>query len=309
MTWFSELFGFSESEAGVRSNIVIDGASVHSAANSRSFAHGTLEIPTLGELRTQAGQVASSVKGTLQIRQVVANAQELHRDPANAGSLFQVASQFNLLEMVSPDVTPDQGITRYESDRTQGPACAMACAAGTLYRNWFAQTTKHQIDTLAEVGASLGNDADRYWQMRNGYALLTGDCPTDTPTDHDELRIGVHYDTEVTLEGADHLVSQAYCSALPIAYSPVSADEVEPLARLVLNSSYEATFAAGAVNAERTGNNSVFLTLIGGGVFGNPSAWIIDAIERAATIYAHTELDVAIVSFGNSNPELQRMLG
>jgi hypothetical protein len=44
----------------------------------------------------------------------------MHRSLDNAGALFQVASQFNLLEMVSPDVTPEQRVTRYESDPTKG---------------------------------------------------------------------------------------------------------------------------------------------------------------------------------------------
>ena len=40
--------------------------------------------------------------------------------------------------MVGPGVIPEQGITAYASDKTQGPVCAMACPAGTLFRNYFA---------------------------------------------------------------------------------------------------------------------------------------------------------------------------
>ena len=72
------------------------------------------------------------------MREVVANVQALHADVSNAGSLFQVASQFNLLEMVSPSVTPEQGVGIYENDHTQGPSCAIAAGAGTIYRNYFA---------------------------------------------------------------------------------------------------------------------------------------------------------------------------
>ena len=57
-----------------------------------------------------------------------------------------------------------------------------------------------------------------------------------------------------------------------------------------------------------TGNNTVLLTLIGGGVFGNPVQWIIDAITRAVDVMADTDLDVAIVSFGSSNPALRPLL-
>lgn len=54
------------------------------------------------------------------------------RNIALQGSLFQVASQFNVLEMVSPNVGPEAGITIYENDHTQGPACAIACPAGAV---------------------------------------------------------------------------------------------------------------------------------------------------------------------------------
>lgn len=47
-------------------------------------------------------------------------------------ALFQVASQFNLLEMINPNITPEMGIDRYEFDRTQGPICAMSCGAETI---------------------------------------------------------------------------------------------------------------------------------------------------------------------------------
>jgi hypothetical protein len=159
------------------------------------------------------------------------------KDP-NAGSLFQVASQFNLIEMVSFDVTPEQGVDRYEYYRTQGPACAIAAGAGTIYRNYFArvnggtgQTSTNQIDCLADVGAALGNSDNHLWQMRNGYAFASEEglieinniIESATESEVDELRkllrIGIHWNTEVTLSNSKHTVTQAYCSALPVSYS------------------------------------------------------------------------------------------
>jgi len=61
----------------------------------------------------------------------------LHCDIENTNALFQAASQFNLLEMIVPHISPEQGVDRYENDFTQGPACAIACGAGTIYRNYF----------------------------------------------------------------------------------------------------------------------------------------------------------------------------
>jgi hypothetical protein len=46
--------------------------------------------------------------------------------------LNSLASQFNLLEMTGPSVTPEDGVTRYKDDPTQGPACAIAAGAATI---------------------------------------------------------------------------------------------------------------------------------------------------------------------------------
>ena len=72
--------------------------------------------------------------GPLTFEEIFGNVSTLHADKELAGSLFQVASQFNVLEMVSPDVGPEEGVTCYQHDRTQGPACAMACPAATVFR-------------------------------------------------------------------------------------------------------------------------------------------------------------------------------
>ena len=80
-------------------------------------------------------------------------------DPTNQNSLFQVASQFNLLEMASPAMTPERGVDIYYNDPTQGegssdgpnrdvrlkyfrgtlkgPACSVCAIGATLYRNYF----------------------------------------------------------------------------------------------------------------------------------------------------------------------------
>jgi hypothetical protein len=70
----------------------------------------------------------------------------------------------------------------------------------------------------------------------------------------------------------------------------------------------EATLCAAALNAERTGNNRVFLTLLGGGAFGNRVEWIVGAIRRALGLYGGVNLDAAIVSYGSPKPFLKQLL-
>lgn len=252
---------------------------------------------------------------------------QLHREVSAAGSLFQVASQFNLLEMASPSATPEMGVGIYENDHTQGPACAIAAGAGTIYRNYFApvngrigQTADNQIDCLSDLGAALGNDDGRLWKMRNGYVLATESglaeisqrlqASSDAQLEElrGRLRIGIQWNTQVTLAGCQHLVSQAYCSALPVAYSRLAPFLWERFARLILEALYEATLCAATLNARLSGTGTVYLTAVGGGAFGNPGDWIVAALERALDLHRTTALDVAIVSFGAPNPAFTRIV-
>jgi len=214
-------------------------------------------------------------------------------------------------------------VTRYSSDHTQGPACAIAAGAATIYRNYFApvdgeygQTRNRQIDGLAGVGAALcaklGCSVADLWTMRNGYALCTEAGleaitrllaeATDEARDQlcGQLAIGLHRHVQVTdvLDGPRRHVSQAFCSALPIAYSSVRPSAWEAFARLVLEATYEATLLAAVEQANGGGSNIVLLTRVGGGAFGNNDDWIQDAIVRAVEIVEHAGLDIRLVSHG-----------
>lgn len=319
MTWFHDLTGFDETETTVREYLGVEGTAMVSSVNGRRMEVGVLTAPSLGELRAEIVAEVETGAAQLKVTEVVADVQALHRDPANAGALFQVASQFNLLEMTSPSVTPEAGVSVYEYDHTQGPACAIACGAGTIFRNWFVdvegdgrlgQTMDRQLDMLGDVGTSLGNTDGRLWTMQNGYAMATGDGLADLPAVHDDLRVGLLSATEVTLAGpGGHLVNQVYCSALPVAYtSAATAEQLEPLARMILNSAYAATMHAARAQLQRGGSPLVHLTLLGGGVFGNEIGWIRDAMQSAFDEHRDVALDVRIVSYGRSNPALAPLL-
>ena len=316
LDWFTDLTGLpNDGPDVVRSGIRVKGEMLHCQANGRRLVAGRLSTPALGDLPTPPQGPAR-----ITVAEVVADVRALHADPANAGAVFQVASQFNLLEMIGPEVPPEAGIARYATDLTQGPACAMACAAGTIFRAYFVpigdrigQSADRQLDMLADLGRFLGNEDGVLWQMRNGYALprpgalqsiaariAKGDAASLARL----LRVGIQQGTEVTLHGAGHLVHQVYASALPIAYAHAPAADWEPFARLVLNAAYQATFAATlALGAKR-----LFLTRLGDGAFGNPSDWITDAMAAAIHSWRAAPLEVRIVSHGRANPDNQRLL-
>ena len=168
MDWSEKLFGFRErAYAETQGNFVLSGQTLTSRANGRSWAVGEFEMAPLAELRRRFHD-AGVRDGTPRVRIVQGDVRTLHAAPEYAGALFQVASQFNALEMVGPSVAPEEGVTRYEHDRTQGPACAMAAAPALVVRNYFApvgggvgQTRDRQLDGLADVGAALAAALNR----------------------------------------------------------------------------------------------------------------------------------------------------
>ena len=332
MDWFEKLTGFREtSYDDTRAKLKVEGSQLQSLINGKSYGIGELELVPLQALRERV-KSAGGLPGRLKVSVVAGDVRQMHQSSENAGALFQVASQFNLLEMVSPTVTPEHGVTRYQHDRTQGPACAIAAGAATIYRNYFApvgggygQTAKRQFDGLANLGKALGEALDQpveaLWEMQNGYALCTR-AGLDAIAEHlgalqpkqvDILRgklcIGIHRDVEVTdAAGEDRpLVSQAFCSALPVAYTRIPPPHWEPFALLILQAAYEATMSAAILNAQRGTSNVVLLTQLGGGAFGNHDDWIHAAMRRALEMMSGFELDVRLVSYGTPSQAILKM--
>lgn len=329
--WFEELTGFKEeSPENVRAKLKIEGDTFVSMANHKRFSFGKLDVVTLEELR-QHDETRAAFEGKIQLSEVVADVKALHTERSNANALFQAASQFNLLEMIGPSVTPEQGIDRYERDLTQGPACAIACGAGTIYRNYFVkigdqigQSEAVQIDCLDLIGKELQNDKLNLWSMKNGYALadlkglLAIDDQLSSLTDEErerlkgKLKVGIQWNTEVTISHQPpqnpQKVSQIYCSALPVGYSQVAPKYWESFARLILESTYEATLYAALMNMKNNDSNVVYLTFVGGGAFGNEEHWIFESIEKVIHKFKNVPLDVRFVSYKWSNRSLQRWM-
>lgn len=318
--------GFKEiNPEQVRENIELIENELISKINNKKYIVGNLEIPNLNNLinRTDIKKYNTEIK----ISEVIGDIQLFHLMSDNKEALFQAASQFNLLEMVSPTITPEHGVGRYEFDYTQGPSCAIACGAGTIYRNYFVnvngnigQTKNKQIDCLNEIGIELNNHKHYLWDMINGYAFVNKEglirisdyIETLNKNQYKalkrKLRVGIQWNTQVTIDDSDNIVSQIYCSALPVAYSQIDSSYWESFAKLILEATYEATFYAGLINYEKTGSNRIYLTLVGGGAFGNKKEWIINAIKETIIKFKKTPLDIRIVSFSEPDLEIRKMI-
>lgn len=337
MDWFERLTGFRErSYEDTRARLAIEGRQLLSLKNGHRYGIGELELASLQSLRDRVLE-SEGLPGRLTVRNVEGNVAAMHGMPEYAGALFQVASQFNLLEAPSEKVTPEQGVTRYQDDHTEGPDCAIAAGAATLYRNFFVpvegatgQTSERQLDALADVGARLSREigcpVESLWTMHNGYAMCGVDglswirdyLQAASAHDLDELRgllrVGVHSNVEVTsVDGTPHqVVSQVFCSALPVAHVKprLPTSLWQPFARLVLEAAYEATLWAAVLHAQRGGSKTVLLTRLGGGAYGNEESWIDAAMQRALAEARGIGLDVVLVSYdatSSSMLELEQM--
>jgi hypothetical protein len=272
--WFRHVFGFDEPEGfqAARAMFEVTGP-LHEAVLvtkppeglPRRFYVGAFETPSLSDLRGRIhGEVAD--QGQLRFKHVVGNIVDVFKSPKFKHAVIQAASQFNCLEMPNPYTTPEEGITAYYADETQGPVCAMMCPAGTVFRNYFVngvgQTRDNQLDTLADVAKVLTPGANNpYWHMQNGYCFPSDRDAMEELNDRlrqerglveaamGALRVGVHWSTEVV---GGQRVCQVYCAALPLAYTAHKLRGVmHQLAYVVLCATYEATFAAAVILAQQ----------------------------------------------------------
>jgi hypothetical protein len=254
--WFADLFGFDESTRSyeeIQSSFQVIDDKLISLSNNRVFQIGNFRCESLKELRSEALSMISSKSdddtqssSTLEVKhEIMHDALEL--GAKYPGSTMQAASQFNCLEFSNPHVCPEQGIAFYSTDYTQGPACAIACAAGTLYRNYFVpidghigQTADRQLNNLDAFASAIQSCTDKhhssYWEISNGYTFSTEkqlsqlDALLETYGEDviGEIKVGVHRDVGVVFAKRkvppmspedEGVVTQVYSSALSCAYS------------------------------------------------------------------------------------------
>ncbi len=178
----------------------------HLPNDGRTLSAGTFSFPSVAELRAHVSSLNAmmsskpSKSSTTTVTNILRDARALHsahrhRDETSSTAIIiQAASQFNLLEFPSPSSVPEMGISGYAHDRTQGPACAMAAAGGTAYRNYLVdvqsfqnprdagrgqtrrgQTMHRQLNGLADVESWIASNVPGYdggktpWRVRNGY--------------------------------------------------------------------------------------------------------------------------------------------
>lgn len=271
-------------------------------ANGRRYQAGRFEVLRLAELRGRALAVRAAAgrpacRRALWVFDGASPATDIGALQATAapGSLFQVASQFNCLESPGAFLSP---VASYFTDPTQGPRASISAFPATLLRHYAAPSPSGGRFTQTEGGPQLDLLADvcepGVAEVQSGY--LRSSKIADPlafaralETRFEAIAVGVHDDAEVVL-GADWLGAVAGAPHRTIAqvltstvaggmYGDVAENSVGlVICRQLLRAAYMGTLLAAAA----LGKRRVVLTLIGGGVFGNPLRVIWESILWAA---------------------------
>lgn len=233
----------------------------------------------------------------------------LQADPANAGAMFQAASNFNGVEAAGDSVAPDsESFTEYYVyDRTQGPAASVSAPAAAISRVHAAffdpDKPPSEWNQTATRQAQMLGDLATHFTVENGYVVNQKgkEQPLpDDPAERDKLlakvKVGVHLDVlaefgDRTADGMavnahPHRINQVFCAAMNIQQGVTGSRNAalkdgREKAKFLLRAAYHGTYLAAIAN----GCKKLYLTMIGGGAFGN---WFEDIFE--AILDAHTKL-------------------
>uniref|UniRef100_A0A6B2L7E6 Uncharacterized protein n=1 Tax=Arcella intermedia TaxID=1963864 RepID=A0A6B2L7E6_9EUKA len=220
--------------------------------------------------------------------------------PENRNAVFQVASNFNGVESVSETSFPTDPnyLTDYIYDKTQGPIASIGAGGaaitrlypfykkGTSSSQWI-QTETRQVNFLEKLWD--------YFPIMNGYVILNH-FSKPLPDNEDLLGktlIGYHKDVEVVfaeqqarkyrkINDPNQLIDQVFCAAMNMAQghsgrSNKSFPDSYQKAYFLLQAAYQGSYLVALENSRK----KLFLTMIGGGVFGNPHELIYEAIIDA----------------------------
>lgn len=262
------------------------------------FSVGRFEAVSISDLQRRAIAAREKVTGgrvRLFILDGVSPATDIGSLQATAGpeTLFQVASQFNCLESPGPYIT---SVANYFNDPTQGPRASISAFPGTLLRHYaapgkdgerFVQTNNERQINLLEAVCSPG-----VAEVRNGYLTSSGISDrlafiNALERRFEEIRVGMHEDVPVVLgynwDGAvrgERRIGQVFTSTFAGGgYSRSHDTEHLAICAPLLRAAYLGTLLAAVVLRR----SKVVLTLIGGGVFGNPIPLIWEAIQWSLT--------------------------
>jgi hypothetical protein len=236
----------------------------------------------------------------------VAYYQSVYGSTGTSDTVFQVASNFNGIEAINDDIYPDvqSFVEQYIYDRTQGPVASISAGGAAIARvhaaffdtsekDWM-QTKEHQINIIEEL--------HEYLPTHNGYIRFSGNEKELPQSDKEKdelfrkMHVCYHENVQVTsghrtaqsieILKKPKYIDQVFCAAINIHQGESgrfnkTLPHINDSCQFILNSAYNSTYLVTVAKKKK----HLYLTLIGGGAFGNSRKWIFDAILNAHLKY------------------------
>lgn len=325
--WINDLFGFKETVDSVMKNIELekkaDGVWLKSKINGNSFNSGFFSLNSIssydhliprgnGKLHIICGNEMKSRRLEL------VDIQTAQSFPEFEGATFQIASNFNCLEFGSDICTAAMGVSVYGVDATQGPAGAVSCGQGAIYRNYFTDVNPGYI---GQIDKEINLLSRTPIHLRHGKAIIDEkECERLRNLNFDwdnldNIQIGVHSHLHAIMSRSNkkwHLkinekpqyINQIFTAALAYNSYTVMNQFTLDIGSKILRADYCASILAGWDNSlkwpDYPGSNKLFLTLVGGGFFRNPISMVAEAIKFNKQKIIDSGLDVYLMCFNKS---------
>lgn len=335
--WFIKLFGFKESVSLVRKHLSCSkvgfNVKIMSDINNISYNAGNFQIRNISSFLNKFPKLPIRNGGSFNILsgkgRETKNFQKIDAFsmqslPENDGATYLAASNFNCLEFTSRIDSVRNGVTDYIYDNTQGPYTALACPQSAVYRNYFYEhpnknatgQLKEQINLLSKTPL----------KVENGYAIISTSDTSDLVekkfnwSDENNYPVGVHNNCDVLLTRASNrkfkivdkkskpiIANHVYAASFNLYDDVVMNNFTLQILQHILEAEYKSTILSAWENSikmeeeGRQGAKKLFLTLLGGGVFGNPKDIIAKSIISSKDELIKSGLEVYAVAFDEAS--------
>lgn len=271
--WFEKILGFNEKDFNYTINEI---------PKDIIPKMGEFTIMSLGELKEQFNKIKKIKNKNLPIfvryRNDYNNVNLFDTSALQFNSdnntLFQVASNFNCLEIPRAKYNPFNGyfITKQMTDSTQGPSASGGCAFGSILR--LIKHKEKPINLLEDTPLIVKNGKLKFSENKHFKEF-----------DSDLIKIGLIKNVQACFLRSDEfkfnkdgpVINQIYTSTC------INSDHnINELSKKLLLVAYEATYLSAIITKAPT----LVLTLIGGGVFNNSHELIIDTLIKTHNNYS-----------------------
>jgi len=257
----------------------------------------------------------------------------------NRNAVFQIATNFNAVNGINETAAPDRDrfTESYHFDKTQGPIASISAGGGAIVRvhapffnskkpsSTWCQNSQHQMNFVSEKKLS------KHFPVQNGYVVYTGaepKFPKEDSKDYKKLLssyfIAYHRNQQVVygrcisptqielVQDPEQRVDHVCCAAVNMLQRATGInnkgiDAKRTKMEFILQAVYNSAYLSAIYNQRE----KLFLTLVGGGAFGNEFPAIFKAIHNAHVQWSkHTQCKlkkVVLVLFGQNKEVPQFM--